>query len=333
MKPRSTAAAIADPTRSGQTLGRRVPLWRALPWLVYNAWNRIEVTALATQVAYSLVFALPSFVLLAMSLAALLEHYLHINVSSSLQNAITDYAPAPLQDLLSYIVEQAINRTGSGKLSVTVVAALLVSVWSGSGGINACHRAYNVTNTRPFWLKRIVAMVLTAIMGLSGFLAFLLFLGGRSLGNEISARFNLGSSFNHVWNLSRWPVTTVGIAIALTMLYRFGTVTRPPFRWTLPGAVLSAFSWIALLEGFQYFVLLFNTGSPYGVAGSFIIFLVFLYLTGIVFILGALLNGVLADPSLHPRRPMVVAPVDFAPIAGAPPSAPTVPSEIAPPER
>jgi membrane protein len=100
----------------------------------------------------------------------------------------------------------------------------------------------------------------------------------------------------------------------MVILYHFGPVSHPPYRWTIPGAALGTAGWLGLVAGFRLFLRLADPGSAYGAVGTFIVLLVFFYLTGIVFIAGAEVNGILAgrfvpaemdstpDPGSTPRH-------------------------------
>ena len=293
--------------------GRR--RWRSFPRQLYNGWFRIEGSALASQVAYSLIFAVPSLLLLVMTVAAIVDRSTHGDVQGRLQRVIGRQAPPQLEPLLRFVVEDAVARVDKGSISIALAVALVVALWSGSAGvsalINACHRAYGIQNTRSFVRNRLVALQLTVVLALLSVSASAVFLGGQRLGELISDWFDLGDTFNAAYRAAQWPVGVAVIALAMVILYRFGPVARPPWRWTIPGAALGTAGWLGLVAGFRLYLRLADPGSPYGAVGTFIVLLVFFYLTGIVFILGAEVNGILAGgdvrgarcgPRARPRR-------------------------------
>jgi len=82
-------------------------------------------------------------------------------------------------------------------------------------------------------------------------------------------------------------------AAFLPMFYRFPD-TAVAVREVLPGTVFAAVGWAALQGGFQLYAGVAST-SAYGIVGGVILLVTWLYLAGIIVILGAVLNVVLAE--------------------------------------
>ena len=97
-----------------------------------------------------------------------------------------------------------------------------------------------------------------------------------------------------VWNLLRWPVAIAALALVLAVLYGVGPNVKRPFRWMSPGAILATLLWLVAAAGFGIYLRFANPGSAYGVVGAVLVLLFFLYLTGIVFLLGAELDALLS---------------------------------------
>lgn len=264
--------------------------------MLKSEWSRIDASALASQVAYSLIFAIPSLLLFLMAIAAIIDQRTGIPVANWLRMQINRNAPDEVNDLLIAIVDEAVSRVSGGFASASAVIALLIAVWGASGGINAlmnaCNRAYGVPDTRSFVQKRVLAILLTGIFAVFVVSTAMLFIGGGMLERSIADHWAIADGRGVWWSAVRWPLTAVPVAIALVLLYSIGSVTHPPLRWTLPGALISAVTWLAVLWLFGYILTVIRPGSPYGVAGSVLVLLFFLYTTGIVFILGAAFNGV-----------------------------------------
>lgn len=265
---------------------------------LYHAWNRIEVGTLSTQFAYSSILSLPSLAILIMSLAATADRTFGIPVAATLQGFIDRNAPFEIRSLLQTLVDKAIKNVGEGSLSVSLVLSASLALWSASGGvntlINACHRAHGLKNTRSFVKRRLIGLMLTASISIFLISAFTLAFAGQQIGDKLAQRFVLGATFSDLWGQLRIPGIVLGIAVSLLLVFQLGMAIRPPLKWTLPGAIFGAVGWLGLSAGFQEYLLISNPASPYGGAGNFILLLVFLYLTGFIFIIAAQLNGVIA---------------------------------------
>lgn len=265
---------------------------------LYHAWNRIEVGTLSTQFAYSSILSLPSVAILIMTMAALADRAFGVPIASSLQTFIDNNAPNEIRSLLQTLVNKAITDVGEGSLSAGVAGSAILALWSASGGvntlINAAHRAHGLKNTRSFAKRRLIGLMLTASISVFLIIAIALAFAGHQIGDKLAERFNFGATFNQLWDQLRFPGIILGIALSLLLVFQLGLAIRPPLKWTLPGAIFGAVGWAGLSLGFQEYLVISNPASPYGGAGNFILLLVFLYLTGFIFIIAAALNGVIA---------------------------------------
>lgn len=280
---------VSDPTMRG--------FLRAAPGIFYREWGRIEVQALAAQVAYSLLFAIPALALMTMSLAAFVDRRLHVPVAERLQDWIVTYAPKQMEELLAYIVDRAIKETAGSQISLQLVLAIVLGVWTASNGIgaliNATNRAYGLIDTRAYHVRRGRIIGITVVVSALTIVGLVLFITGQAFGSRVATRFNLGNTYDQLWFHARWPLTVIALGLALLGLYRFGPMVPLPLFWSLPGALVGTGLWLLALFGFQYYLSFTNPGSPYGVTGSIIVLMLFLYYTGVVFIVGAMTNGVL----------------------------------------
>ena len=267
------------------------------PRLLLSEWRRIDISALASQVAYSLIFAIPSLMLFMMAMAAIVDQRTGVPVARWLRDAIDEYAPSAIKELLVSIVDEAVSRAGSGFASLSAAIAILIAIWGASSGINtlmnACNRAYGVPDTRSFVAKRVLSLLLTGVFAIFAVTTAVLFIGGQKLEHAVFQRLDLSPTYREWWGLMRWPVIVLPIASALLLLYSLGSIARPPLRWTVPGARFSAGGWLVLLWGFRYILSIIRPGSPYGATGSVLVMLFFLHATGMVFIIGAAFNGLL----------------------------------------
>jgi membrane protein len=260
-------------------------------------WRRIDVSALASQVAYSLIFSIPSLMLFLMALAAWLDMRAGLPVAGTMRDAINENAPGAVREVLLSIVDDAVVRIDTGVASASAGVALLIAIWGSSSGINtlvgACNRAYGVPDNRSFVAKRVLALVLTGVFAIFGVVTAVIFIGGDSLERAAFRRTSLNERYMGWWDFLKWPVYVLTLSSALVLLYWIGSIARSPARWTLPGALLGASSWLLLLSGFRYLLSVIRPGTPYGATGSLLALLVFLYGTGVVFIMGAAFNGLL----------------------------------------
>lgn len=286
----NAAPARAVDWRSGEEI-------KGLGKELFAQFKKDKVTLLAQATAYNIVFALPAVLLLVVMAAAVVDRVTSVAVVDNLRQLIQDHAPATTKQLLNDQVEHAIAKVSGGGLSIGIVVTALVALWSGSNAIgslmDAFNLAYGVEEGRGFVRRKAQTVGLTLLLAIFINLAFALLVFGHRIGLWFADWFGAGSVFNFVWDLARWPVALIAIAIFLAALYYFGPNVEQSFRWISPGSILATLLWLIVTAGFGLYLRVSNPGSAYGVVGSVLVLLFFLYVTGIIFILGAELNAIL----------------------------------------
>jgi membrane protein len=101
----------------------------------------------------------------------------------------------------------------------------------------------------------------------------------------------LKSQLLETWSQLRWPITLGIVSLAFAFIYRYGPSQARRKIPILPGAVLAALMWAGISNLFRIYVLHFgNYNKTYGTIGTFIILLLWLYLSSLVVLIGAQLN-------------------------------------------
>ncbi|MEA2523024.1 MAG: rane protein [Thermomicrobiales bacterium] len=279
---------------------------RVLALELWHAFFRTGVTGLATQFAYSLLFATFPLLILVMSLAALVDRVFRVPVANTLRDVIDRSAPVVLQPLLRDLVERAIARADTGVASVSAVVATVLAIWGASGAVGAlvgaCARAYGVRTKRSFPIRRLINVLLAVVIIVLIVVAAVLFVFGEAIGRGLAAWFGGGGEIDALVVALRWGLVIVCTAAALVTLYRIGPDLELSVVWLLPGTVVATVLWLLLLKGFSILLKVTNPGDPYGALGSLVVLLWFFYLTGVAFMLGAVVNAVVSRPYDERRR-------------------------------
>src|SRR5665648_862886 len=96
-----------------------------------------------------------------------------------------------------------------------------------------------------------------------------------------------------LWNVAKWPVIVVLVALTIAILY-YATpnVQQPRFRWTSVGSLIAILVWALATLGFELYVVHFGRyGQIYGALAGVIVFLLWLWLTNNALLFGAELNA------------------------------------------
>ena len=95
--------------------------------------------------------------------------------------------------------------------------------------------------------------------------------------------------------LLNWAMVFVSVTLALDLLYYLAPDAKLPFKWITPGGLIATVLMFASDGAFSYYVAnLGNYGQIYGQLGTVIVFMVWLYVTGLMVLLGLEINAVLA---------------------------------------
>lgn len=86
----------------------------------------------------------------------------------------------------------------------------------------------------------------------------------------------------------------VALTIAFVPMYYFFPDIDVSVREVLPGVLVAAVGWTALQALFQIYVSFSSKTDAYGILGAIIILLTWLYFSGLILLLGAVVNAVLA---------------------------------------
>lgn len=257
-----------------------------------------DILGLAAEVAYHAIFAIPALLVLFVALAGVIDSFTNFELADQLYELIDSSAPEPTQDILDGLVDSAVESAGGEAASVGLITSMIIALWAGSNGIvalmKAFNRAYDTGEDRSFVHKRVVALVLTVVMGVIVNLAFALWVFGGDLGRFIASAYDRGDSFNLFWNIIRWPAGIVVFVAMLSVLYYFGPNVEQRYHLISPGPVVATVLWLGAVFGFSTYLQFAAPGSAYGALSGIIVFVLFLYLTAIVILIGAEIDAIVA---------------------------------------
>jgi len=259
------------------------------------------VTGLAAQLAYYFFLALFPALLFLVALASFfpLEHLM-----DEITGALARFAPG---DVLK-IVQDQLKRISDSDNGGLLTLGFIGTVWSTSaaiaGLIDTLNKAYEIEEGRPWWKVRLLSVGLTLGVGLFILLSFAVVILSPILVEPLAGYFGLGDAFRWTWALAQWPVVFVLVATGIGLIYYFGPDAEQRWEWLTPGSLLATLLWIAASLGFRFYLTNFgNYNETYGAIGGVIIALLWLYITGIAFLVGAELNAEIEHASPHGKAP------------------------------
>jgi membrane protein len=288
----------------------KVPLTQRLGLVDFFAltWKQVEedhVGAFAGNLAFHAMFALFPFLVFVLSLLGLFHA---TGLVDSVINQISPALPGQAVSLLRSVMHSVTKTHASGALTASAVISIVVAMWGVSGGFRAVMEAmnvmYNVKDRRAWWKRYLIsiglATVVTAIM--AG--ALVLVIGGPPIGEAVARRLGAGAGFQWVWNILQWPVLLFFVLLVSATVYTVAPDIEQPFRFATAGALLSVSLWLLFSVLFTLYV---NTLATYnrtfGTLAGIAIFLIYLYYSGFIMLLGAEMDQVIEE---HARQKLVL---------------------------
>ncbi len=264
-------------------------------------WKEIEEDNVFTGAAalsfYLLLASFPAMIFLLSLLP-----YLPIE---NLDQAIMDVLHQVLPEQAAVLFEGTVTDITSEKKGGGILTfGLLLTLWSASSGLYAVMQQLNITydvrEGRPFWKSRGIAVLLTLLFFILVIGAFALVIFGGVIQDRIGNIIGTSDTLLTVFATLRWVIIGVFLLLAFAVIYYYGPDVEQDFRFISPGSIVGGVLLVLASLAFRYYVTNFgNYGATYGSLGAVIILLMWLYMAGIVILIGSEINALIEH--YHPQ--------------------------------
>lgn len=275
-----------DATRPGD-----IPLrgLRDVFWRVVAQVSEDRVTLVAAGVTFYVLLALFPALTSLVSIYGLISDPAAIGEQINLLTAVM-----PSQSL-QLVAEQlqAITSQKASSLGIGFVVGLLIALWSARNGIAALIEAMNIAYDEEE-KRGIVRLTLLSLgFTIGGLLVTAVLIAAIGVMPAILAVVPFGQWLESIARFVRWPVLLLLIGAGITLLYRYGPDRNPPkLRWLTWGAAFSTLSWLPASLLFSFYIDNFaNYNATYGAMGALIGFMLWIWVSTIIIIVGAELNA------------------------------------------
>jgi membrane protein len=203
--------------------------------------------------------------------------------------------PGTAFELIRQVIIEITRSSGSGKVTFGILAAL----WTANSGMNALEDAlnavYKVKESRALWKTYGIALILTVSASLLIIAALTVFLYGGALVQLVSNTVGMKPAFYWTWRLAQWPIVVFFVSLVASMVYYAApNLKQRCWQWLSPGALFATLGWIAASGLLRlYFHFFTSYAKTYGSLGAVMVLLTWLYVTGIMLLLGAEVNMVI----------------------------------------
>ena len=201
--------------------------------------------------------------------------------------------PEEVRNFLVYQLTQIVNASSTG-VSIAALIAIALALWSASSGMAALVTGVHIARERDepkgFVAKRGKALGLT--LGAIVVLGVVLFVIVAV--PPLIREAGLGDVGRAAFEVLRWPFLAAVMVVAIALLYRL-SVGDSPTRWlglVSPGALVAMGGWVVASGLFAVYTANFSSyGKTYGALASIVVVLLWLWLSSLVVLAGAEVDG------------------------------------------
>ncbi len=214
--------------------------------------------------------------------------------------------PVSMYDFIYGTVDHLLLYRNETLLSVGAIGA----IWTASAGvrvlIRGINKAYGNREERPYWVVKSIAIVYTIIVALIIVSSFILLIVGNTLGSYLYVILGVSGFSKVAWNTIRILAPVVPMYILFIMIYKFIPNKDKRCEIVSPGAVFATLSLYFFSYLFSIYVDNFGRfNQMYGSVGGVFFLFTWLYISSLVILLGAEVNGQCREMMANtPERPI-----------------------------
>jgi membrane protein len=266
--------------------------WKAAVTRAFKEFMNDNAMMLASALAYSSFFAIPSVLIVATGLFTIVASPQDI---SNFMNHV-NFIPSDAKNLIETSLSRASANKG-GSIVATIIGFVL-AVWAVTGAMNsymtALNLAYDRQDKRSFVKKRVVALQMAIVIGIAFVLVAVLTIFGPVISSWLASHVGAAGTVVHIlWWVVQWPVLLAGLLVAFaTLLYLGPDVDHRKWEFLTPGSLVAAILWIAASALFAVYTATFASyNKTWGSLAAVIVMLTWLWITGMALLLGAEINA------------------------------------------
>jgi membrane protein len=276
----------------------RVPIgWGELLKRTWNAFNKDDVLGLAAELAYSFFFSLfPALIFL----VALASYFSLQGLTDQLVSWWGTVMPRPLIDLITHQLGQISNTGNTGLLTFGILVALFSASSGMAALIDTLNHAYDIQESRSIVKVRLLAVGLTIVLVIFALVSLALIVVSPLVAGRLAGSIGMGHAFAIVRQVVEWPIAFTLVATGVGILYWAAPDAEQTWVWITPGSVVATVLWIVASLGFRLYLDNFGSyNAMYGALTGIMVALLWMYISGVVLLLGAELNAEIERASPH----------------------------------
>jgi membrane protein len=254
--------------------------------------NQCDLFGRASELAFNFLLSLFPLLLCLLALFGLFASR-SLELQAVLLSYFADLLPPGAFQLLEEVTIELATTAANDKLTLGLVMALWFASGAVSSMISTLNGVYRVSESRPWLTVRAIALGLTIVISILLCSALFAMLEGANVVDWLGAKLHLVPFIVVAGKWLQWPLAVFFAVLSFSLIYYCGpSREHRKWRWVSPGSLFGAFIWLAASIGFRVYLRFFNTYTEtYGSLGALMILVVWLYVTGLAFLVGGQINA------------------------------------------
>ncbi len=258
---------------------------------LYSRFRRHNISYTAGQIAYFFILSVFPFLIFVNALIASFD--IPGNAAISF---LEPFFPEQIVAFIAQYLEYINAQSGVSLLSFGIVLALFSASKSVRSLASAFNRAYDISQRRGFFAQVFFSMLFIFLFALIFLACVVLVAFGNDFVSKLIADITLAFAFVDLFSVWRWITTAVILFFTMSVIYKIIPSKKIEFSETIPGTLFSLAGFLLLTGGFSFYVNnIVSSSLFYGSVGAVMLLMLWMYFAGIILILGAELNSIMAE--------------------------------------
>ena len=249
--------------------------------------GRRRITTYSAACAYYLFMSLIPMIMLLVSVI----QYTPLTQDMILE-AISDYVPDQLSEILNSIISSIYS---GGRVALTI--SILLTIWSAAASMKALMRGmdsvYDAERHEDFFVFSLRACMYMVVFVLMLLLSFFVMVYGGQILQLLYDFLPHNGAVDWLFDIAgymRFIVVLAVLALVFSFTYWRMPARRLRYKAQWPGAVFCALSWAVFSVIFSFYVSVSNRFGAYGLIGTVIVAMIWLYYCFYFLLLGGYIN-------------------------------------------
>jgi membrane protein len=263
--------------------------WKDILLRVYRNIGEHRVMALAAGVTYYTLLAIFPAIAALVSIYGL---FADPSTISAHLDQISGFLPGGAMDVVRDQLSRVASQ-GGRTLGFTFIISLAVSLWSANAAMKSLFDTLNIVYSEHEKRGLIKLNAISLAFTAAGIVFILLAIAAVVVLPVALNYVGLSGVTDLLVRIGRWPVLFLVVTFVLALIYRYGpSRSEPQWRWITWGSAFAAIGWLVASLLFSWYAANFgNFNKTYGSLGAVIGFMIWIWISVIVILIGAELDA------------------------------------------